>query len=223
MYSRRLGESVHCAATGDTYDASRLFLIDLIRKLPVSGTPIAIVPHRDQLLLTGSDDVDGLRLVLKMAADGYAEAARPLCPLPLRLDDDQWVDWMPSEDHPLYRDFRDWELKILFGEYEEQKPQLEQVHGDDKFVASFSAIQKGSGHLFSYGTWSKGVPTFLPKTQYVMFVDPDLNELVARGRWDRVQGIVGHLMMATDDYPIRFFVDDFPTQEQLAAIGDEEP
>lgn len=46
---------------------------------------------------------------------------------------------------------------------------------------------------------------------------------MARGRWDRVQSIVGHLMTETDDYPIRFFVDDFPTEEQLAAIGDEEP
>lgn len=218
-----IGDCVHCASTGDSYDASRLLLIDLIRRLPVTGIPIAIVPHRDQLLLTGSEDIDGLCLILKLAADGYQQAARPLCPLPLCLDDDQWVDWMTSEDHPLYRDFQDWELKVMMGEYEQQKPQLEQVHGDNKFAASFLAMKKDTGHLFSYGTWSKGVPTLLPKTQFVMFVDTDSNKIVARGRWHRVQSVVGPLMTETDDYPARFFVDAFPSEEQLAAIGDEEP
>lgn len=218
-----LDDSVHSASTGDTYDASRLLLVDLIRRLTVSGTPVAIVPHRDKLLLTGSDDIDGLRLILKMAEEEYREAARPLCPLPLCLDDDQWVDWMPPEDHPLHRDFRDWELKVLFGDYENQKPQLEQVHGDDKFVASFLAMKKDSGDLFSYSTWSKGVPTLLPKTQYVMFVDPDENRVVAKGSWEVVHRIVGHLMRETDDYPLRYFVDDFPNEEQLAVIGNEEP
>jgi hypothetical protein len=217
-----IGESVHCASTGDTYDASRLFLIDLIRQLPIKGTPIAIVPHRDQFLLTGSDDVEGLGLTLKLAMDEYQETARPLCPLPLILDDDQWLDWMPSPDHPLHADFRDWELKIMYGEYEEQKPQLEEVHGDDKFVATFAAAEKDSGRLFSFGTWSKDVPTLLPRTQVVMFFDSDTEEVVAQGLWEHVEDIVGHLMTKTDDYPVRYFVDEFPTEEQLAAIGNQD-
>ena len=51
-----------------------------------------MVPGRDQLFITGSDDEAGLALILKRAEEGYREAARPLCPLPLCLDDDQWVE-----------------------------------------------------------------------------------------------------------------------------------
>ncbi|MFC1597100.1 hypothetical protein ACFL5Q_04060 [Planctomycetota bacterium] len=217
-----IGGSVHCSITGDTYDASRLLLVELIRRLSVKGTPIAMVPQRDQLFLTGSDDVDGLRLILKRAEDGYREAARPLCPLPLRLDDDQWVDWMPDGTHPLYQEFRDFELKVLYGDYEEQKTELEELHGESVFVATFAAAQKDD-RLVSFSTWSKGVPTLLPKTQRVGLVDPERKDVVASGPWEHVQSVVGHLMKQTDDYPARYLVEEFPTDDQLAAIGKEEP
>ena len=214
-----LGDSVHCAITGDTYDASRLLVVDLIRRLSVNGTPIAMVPGRDQLFITGSDDEAGLALLLKRAEEGYREAARPLCPLPLCLDDDQWVDWMPDSSHPLYKEFRDFELKVLHGDYEEQKPELEKLHGEDRFVASFTAMKKDGDKLISYGTWSKGVPTLLPRTQLVMFFDPESNDTVASGTWEHVQSVVGHLMKETEDCPVRYFVEEFPTSEQLAKIG----
>ena len=212
------GGSIHCSATGDTYDASRLLLVDLIRRLAVQGTPIAMVPQRDQLLLTGSDDIAGLTLLLKMAEDGYREAARPLCPLPLCLDDDQWVDWMPDSGHPLYQEFRDFELKVLYGLYEEQKPELEKRHGENLFVATFSAAEK-KGKLRSLSAWTKSVPTLLPRTQYLGLVDPNTKEVVAEAPWEHVQSVVGHLMKETDNYPVRYFVEEFPTAEQLAKIG----
>ena len=71
------GDSIHLSATGDTYDASRLLLVDPIRRLSVQGTPVAMIPSRDQLLLTGSDDIDGLKAILRLAEDGYREAACP--------------------------------------------------------------------------------------------------------------------------------------------------
>lgn len=212
-------QSVHCSATSDTYDASRLLLVDLINRLPLNGQPIAMAPERDRLLVTGSEDVEGLKIALQMAEESFANAARPLSPLPLCLDDDWWVDWMPPSDHPLYQAFRDLELKVLYGDYDEQKPELEQQAGDDFFVASFSAAEKEGGQLFSFSTWSRGVPTLLPRTQVVMFFDPEKNAIVASGCWEEVQNVVGHLMDETDDYPPRFVVNDFPSDDQLAAIG----
>ena len=41
--------------------------------------------------------------------------------------------------------------------------------------------------------------------------------------WDRVVEVVGHLMEPLDIYPQRFRVSDFPTDEQLAAIGAKTP
>jgi len=42
---------------------------------------------------------------------------------------------------------------------------------------------------------------------------------LARGRWEDVQRVVGHLMVEQQEYPPRYLVDDFPTPEELAAIG----
>src|SRR5436853_346163 len=50
------GEGVYISATGDNYDASRLMMLDLVRKMPVRGDYIAMVPNRDTLVITGSDD-----------------------------------------------------------------------------------------------------------------------------------------------------------------------
>jgi hypothetical protein len=57
----------------DNYDASRLVLPDLIRGLPVQGEPIVIVPHRDVLLVTGSEDEAGLGRLLDLAEPALQE------------------------------------------------------------------------------------------------------------------------------------------------------
>jgi hypothetical protein len=61
----------------------------------------------------------------------------------------------------------------------------------------------------------------LPRTNKIVFCREEQG-FAAIGTWDRVQQIVGHLMTPMDDlYPPRFYVDEFPSDEQLRAIGNE--
>jgi hypothetical protein len=53
----------------DNYDSSRLLLTELISRLDVRGDPVALLPHRDHLLVTGSDDEAGLARVAEIAED----------------------------------------------------------------------------------------------------------------------------------------------------------
>ena len=53
-------KGVYLSAAGDSYDGSRLLLTDLIRQFHVKGDPIAMIPNRDNLIVAGSDDVEGL-------------------------------------------------------------------------------------------------------------------------------------------------------------------
>lgn len=220
-----IGDNLYASLTGDTYDGTRLLLLDLIRKLEVKGDHVAMVPNRDTLLITGSEDDVGLGMMYAFAEKALNEESRPMVPTPMRLDGDEWMDWMPTDGHSLYDQFRSLELKFLHSEYEEQKSILDAIHeknGTDIFVASYSAIEKkDTGKLLSYCVWPQDVEALLPKTQKVVFVRGQ-DEMPALGRWERVIEVVGRRMERTDHYPFRFRVTEFPSDEELAAIGLEE-
>ena len=214
-----VGESLYASLTGDSYDASRILLIDLIRKMEVDGDHIAMIPNRDSLLITGSDDEDGLKMMLDLA-DEQIQQPYSMIGTPLRLEGEEWVDWNPGASHPLYNRFRAMELKWFHAEYTDQKSLMdainEQQH-EDQFVANFSAVETESGELFSYCVWSEGVDTLLPKTDRIMFFREG-DDVVADAAWDDVAAIVGNVIEPTEDYPSRFCVNTFPNDRQLNEI-----
>ena len=69
------GEGVYLSATHDNYDASRLLLLDVIRQFRVKGDYVAMVPNRDTLIVTGSDDNQGVQGMAALGERGFAEAA----------------------------------------------------------------------------------------------------------------------------------------------------
>jgi hypothetical protein len=217
----RIGDSLWASLTGDNYDASRLLQLELIERIEVKGDHIAMVPNRDTLLIAGSADDLGLELLLNFAEKSLNEQPRPMLAMPLRLERGEWVDWMPDESHPLFAKFNTLALKYLYPEYAEQKKLLDAIHeqeGHDVFVASFTAVQKPSGDVVSYCLWSHGVDALLPRTQRVVLTrEPE--GIVALASWEHVCEVAGDLMEPTDEYPARFRVRQFPSDEQLSAIG----
>src|SRR5262245_56032689 len=217
---------VYISATGDNYDASRLIMLDLVRKMPVRGDYVAMVPNRDTLVITGSDDEAGLQVMCKVAEDSF-QKPRPISTVALRLVGDEWESWLPDCDSPNYRKLHELRLRTIGMEYNDQKELLDQIHqqtGEDLFVASFSAVkQKDSGRITSYSVWSEGVNTLLPETDDVILLRPDHSSddvaVVAAGSFDRVREVAGDLMQPTGSYPERYRVTEFPSERQLAEIG----
>jgi hypothetical protein len=220
------GEQVYISATGDNYDASRLVMLDLIRKLPVRGEYIAMVPNRDTLVITGSDDAAGLEVLCKIAEESF-EKPRPISTVALRLVGDEWESWLPGPDSPVYGKLHELKLRTVGMEYNDQKELLDQIHehtGEDLFVASFSAVQhKDTGRISSYSVWSEGVETLLPETDDIVLLRADQAadkvQLAAAGKFHRVRQIAGDLMQPLGTYPERYRVVEFPSAQQLAAIG----
>lgn len=220
------GDGVYISATGDNYDASRLILTDLVRKFSVRGDVIAMVPNRDTLVVTGSDDDGGLAVMTKVAEDSF-EKPRPISTVALRLVGDDWESWLPPRESPHFAKFHELRLRTVGVEYNDQKELLDQIHettGEDVFVASFSAVQhKDSGKISSYSVWAEGVLSLLPETDDVMLVrgnpKADDIEVAASGSFEHVRQVVGSLMQPTGMYPERYRVLEFPTAQQLAAIG----
>src|SRR5205085_917303 len=106
------GEGVYISATGDNYDASRLVMLDLVRKMPVRGDYIAMVPNRDTLVITGSEDTAGLQVMCKVAEDSF-QKPRPISTVALRLVDDEWESWVPDADSPLFAKLHELRLRTI--------------------------------------------------------------------------------------------------------------
>src|SRR4051794_6450506 len=143
----KVGEHLYVFLSGDSYDATRLVLVDRIRALELEGRPVAMVPNRDTLLVAGSDDEVGLAMMAELAAKG-AEEGYPLSDVPLILGEEGWSDWLPPRGHPLHGRFHELWTRWIGPEYATQKELLEAVHARERvdvFVASFTAVKRESG------------------------------------------------------------------------------
>src|SRR5262245_28855423 len=216
----QIGDGCFAFMTGDSYDCCRLLLPSLVDRLNVKGDLIAMAPNRDTLLVTGSDDELGLRIMADLAAKAL-EDARPMVPIPLRRDGDDWVDWAPPAGHPSEAQFRNLARRFYLDIYTEQKQQLDRIFEDDGvelFVASYTLVKKEDDRLYSYAVWGNGVKTLLPRAEWLMFIRGE-DDLPAVARWEKAEQTVGHLMKPTDHYPPRVEVLEFPTDAELAKLG----
>jgi len=219
-----LEQGVWASPYRDNYDTARMLLLDLIRAHPVQGDPVAMIPNRDTLLLTGSEDTTGLENLLKLAEEGLGQP-RPITGIPFRLDGDTWQPFMPGSEHPLYQKFKLMWVKSMGMEYGDQQELLKSLYektGQDIFVASYSAMQKtDTGEIASYSVWSEGVDVLLPQTDLIhFFVCPDGDEghIAGTASWEKVRQIAGELMEPQGMYPVRFRVRQFPSHEQLRRL-----
>lgn len=218
---------VYGSAWQDDYDASRLLLPDILAGLELRGVPIALLPNRNCLIVTGSEDDDAVGQVLAYA-ESQMEAPGALSVLPLRQTPSGWAPWEIADNHPSRETFRRLRLKEMGGIYEDQKRLIDAIHEKEKtdiFVGSFSAFEnQETGHVRSYTTWTWGVLSLLPRTDLIGFYDPRLPEgQKIRGLfdWEKVEAVCGQLMKVTDDIPPRYLIeqDVFPTDKDFAAMG----
>ncbi len=213
----------------DNYAASRLLLDEVVRRCPVKGTPVVLVPHRDLLLITGSEDEDGLHQVATRSLRAVM-AARAVDGRAMRLTPQGWVPFMPERLNNAWPDFRKLELFTRARDYDEQTQQLEKLYeekGVDLFVAAFTPYEDERGRSLSYAVWLKGVDAVLPRAEVIFFMDPALGPEappVGIARWEEVSRAAGQLLAPVEGlYPERYRVKGFPTEEQLARWQNTDP
>jgi hypothetical protein len=219
-----LEPGVFVSAWHDTYDSSRLVLTELIARLEVRGDPVAVLPQRDHLFVTGVDDERGLGRI--------AELARPLLDEPHRVTgrafasrDGAWQSFVPPDGHPYRRRFLDLVRVTDAANYEEQKPVLEEqarARDDEVFVASvLLATDPASGETTTVCSWTEGVPSLLPRADQIAFVSPGETEEASRIMyvpWDDAAAVMSGAMAAQAIVPERWRVDRFPSDEEQAAL-----
>lgn len=221
---RALRPGLYVSDWHDNYDASRMHLPEVLAALPIQGRPVAMVPNRDVLLVTGAEDAGGLAAMAHKAEETL-KLPRPMCGLAFRLDAG-WVPFLPPSDHPAYPLLHRLSVQTIAGYYDGQKRLLDALHqkdGVDLMVDALMVLQnKAHGDWETIAVWSQGVDTLLPRAERVAFVTTDSKgdpQPLGLADWDRVIAVMGNQMEAQELYPERWRVREFPSPEQLSEIG----
>ena len=210
-----------CSTWNDGYNASRLLIPSLYRDLPIRGDMVAFTPHRDCLLLTGSEDPQGLQAAAEIVAQQMA-APRTISAVPLLGQHLTWELFALPDEHPSFSAFSRQLIVELNNCYEQQERLLEQLYdnrGVGLHVAHFHAMNDPENdRVFSYTVWARGTPTLLPQADEVILVEqPDEHHdcpVFARLRWDDLVALCPELQSPMFAIPPRFFVQDFPDNEE---------
>jgi hypothetical protein len=205
----------------DSHGAARLFLHDLIWHLEVKGQHVVLAPTRDGLLVTGSEDGEGLRRMAELG-EKLVEETRSISGVPVMLDGDRWRTCHHDHEGRAFPELRELCIRWEAQEYDSQKQDLDRWHakqGEEVFVSPVMLLRSSdTGELRSVGVWARGADTLLPKATHVGFVSREdgLNGIMAT--WEDTRQATGDLMQPCGMYPERYRVTSFPTVEQIERI-----
>jgi hypothetical protein len=226
----KIGEGIYHSPWQDCYDPTRILLRDVLGPLDIKGDPVAFAPDWNHLIITGSEDLEGLADCLIFAMKILAEEPRPMTALPLVRRGGQWVDLDLPKGHvvePLLRKARVLELNHVYGDQAALIEKLHEKDGTDIYVAQYNASHnKEKDDYDSWAVWSKDVVTLLPRAERAVFFDddrPEKEKIVADVDWRIVTLHCSSLMKDAGFTPPRYLVDSFPTAERLEAMKAAQP
>jgi len=219
---RQVAAGVHRGPWTDSYASSRMLLVDVVAGLTVRGDPVAMVPNRDVLVVTGSDDIVGLGIIADFVAEAL-EGPRQISGKPFRLCNGTWQVFPPPSS--LARRYAVLEHNVSAGLYTTQKELLDRSfrrQGVDVFVADYIvAVKDDTGEVISYCAWTKGCLALLPRTERIALVDPGRppdDQIVGTFPWEQVEAVVGPWAPESDLDPPRYRIDFFPDDDQVARL-----
>lgn len=220
-----IADGVYASPWQDSYDASRIALEDLIWQLEVDGDHVVTIPTREIVLVTGSNNEQGLQLVAELTGQ-YMQKSRGISGRALCLKDHQWQSFVPPLDHPAGPAFHELILMSDGDIANSQKELLDKIHvkeQQDIFVASYMAVRdESSGAALSFCTWSQDVLSLLPRTERVMLVKGQGNvddmKPIGMVKFDELLDICGDRIKPQGMYPERYRVDGFPSEDQISRM-----
>jgi hypothetical protein len=208
----------------DSYESSRLLLPGWLASFAdkVKGRPVAIVPHRSLLIVGGDGDERCLRRLIESAKGEFQASPRRISPALYTIEKGGKV--IPLElpvGHALAADVAVGHAAMAVGEYEVQKAQLEERLSEDVFVASFNGIQRPDGGVLTYTTWSKDVPSLLPRADQVVlgFAPGEKGGEILRVPWPALMDIAGDCLTQEPDLdPPRWRTRRWPEEAALVKL-----
>ena len=198
----------------DRFDAARILLPDMLRHVTRAAEPLAMIPNRDLLLLTGNKESGALAAMVKLGLRAYDESPYFLIPDVLEMEGDNWRVRPLTPELQAEIDMR--KRSQLHQDYAEQKRLLDEVAHGGIFNAPFAVLNTRRYGPLTAATW-KASPALLPEAELVALLDPASNVVIAV-KWEDVLAVIGPLVPEPDLLPRRYRVAGFPDAEQLAEL-----
>ena len=226
----KLQEGVYRSPWKDNYDTARVLIPRRLKRLRVKGDPVVFLPHRDVLIVTGSEDDEGLAA----AIDAVGEALglpRATTGRAWRLRGERWEPFLPSPESPVYDELVDLAEDARVMDSNDQKEALDekyQAEGKELLVGTLFRVQsKKTGERFTYCVLTKTVDSLLPKADWVVFIDldrPNEEQLVGVAPWDDFKKLLGRAVQPVElPGPDRVRVRGFPNAKQQKSLQADLP
>ena len=210
--------------THDDYESSRLllpgFLSGFVEK--VEGRPIAIVPTRDQVLISGDARSDVVLELCAMAEREFAASSRRISAAIYTSDErGALIPYRRSGIDDVAQRVRHAHVAFEGTEYAAQREALKALHendGTDIFVANYGALDSKNRGITSWTTWPCGVDSLLPIAEVVGVGGPGTAPLLVE--WPDLMRIAGDcLHLEPRMFPLRYRALHGPTEAQLAELS----
>lgn len=226
----RLAEGVYRSPWKDNYDTARVLLPKRLKRLRIKGDPVVFLPHRDVLIVTGSQDDDGLLAALD-AVDEALGLPRATTGRAWRLRGDTWEPFLPAASSTAFADLKDYAEDARVMDANDQKAALDEkfeAEDQDLFVGTLFRVEsKKTGERFTYCVLTKTVDSLMPRADWVVFIDldrPKGDQLVGAAKWDDFRKLLGRAVQKADyPGPERWRVRGFPTLKQQKTLAADLP
>jgi len=209
----------HFFSAEDSYGASRIVFTKGVESMPVLGDLLVAVPSKDHILVTGSECSYGLEETLA-AIKELQEQPGALVPTLMRLEDGFFYPYELPKDHALYADFQrlkmDYVDRLYHSQKEELKSQFDGLTGNVTYLVHKVNYDKDVPVSVTFVA-PEFIPCSLPKTDYVIFGTQEGPLAIAT--WDRVEMILEEKLLPIDSYPVRYEINEFPSEAILELLG----
>lgn len=215
---------VYMAPPGMDHNPAKLLLTDKVANLNCKGLPVAIVPHVNQVVIAGSEDIIGLKLLLNITKD-LVNAPGGSLSLPMVLSENNWYPFSLAGDHEMFEPFDRLRLSVMTVMYGEQKKFLEKIYArNEKQYAIIDYLGRTiDDHVFSQSIINEhDLPALIPLADALEFRKAEENspmKRVATGNLDKCVKALSEILAPAGLYPERCKLERFPDKKQLRSIG----
>ena len=189
---------------------------------PIDGDPVVFCLGRNCMVLTGSDNEDGISALINVATDGLGATAHWCSAGLWSWRNDVWSAYEPLAGTPLashYANALKREQGFLHGELKRALEQKYAAHRQDIYVSGGDNLLENDGQVFTTATWARGVTHgVIPRVDLLCMVDMDIDETVLVP-WAEAFALTGHLLTPVPDaYPPAYAYTSFPDRELWLAL-----
>jgi uncharacterized protein YtpQ (UPF0354 family) len=201
----QLEDGVFITVCQDHYDASRVLMPEMFEQLPVRGNPVAIIQSRSCVLITGSNDINGLDKIATIALEEFSQTERAVSLTPIILQNGEWQPFKLEPHHP--QSLRNLATHQLSWCCNATAQALRTKLRDDVFVANPMLIEK-DGVAGTIVAWGAGVPTACPMVDAVAIQEDEGFEQIIRSMKDVIQVCGALPEVEAMPYPPRHMLPD---------------